>query len=144
MKDRDIKGIFSIGYECDSIEHEADHHAKMLPSTAWLMTILQAKTIMVGIDASCSCRGPDLEPSITAEISYYTHKTVITQNRRWKYLLRSTISKIAIRHHHQKLLLRADFPEVAASHSKSTENHTDACWLSLWPWGPEGTNILTT
>jgi len=46
------------------------------------MTILQAKNITVGIVATCSCRGPDLEPSITAEIVYYTHHdgSLITQN----------------------------------------------------------------
>jgi len=44
------------------------------------MTILQAKNITVGIVATCSRRGPDLEPSITAEIAYYTHGSLITQN----------------------------------------------------------------
>jgi len=55
--------------------------------------------------------GPDLEPSIPAEIAYYTHGTVITQNHQWKYLLQTTTSesKIAIRHHHQKLLTLAAF-----------------------------------
>ena len=37
------------------------------------MTIVQAKNITVGIVTTCSRRGPDLEPSITAEIAYYTH-----------------------------------------------------------------------
>ena len=94
------KGFFWIGYERDCSKHEADHDAKMLQSTAWLMTILQAKNITVGIVASWSRRGPDLEPFIPGEISYYTHSTVITQNCRWKYLLPTTTSKIAIRHHH--------------------------------------------
>jgi len=46
----------------DSSKQEADHHAKNLPRTVWLMTILQAKNITVGIVATCSRRGPDLEP----------------------------------------------------------------------------------
>ena len=54
------------------------------------MTILQAKNTTVCIVVTCSRRGPDLEPSVTAEITYYTHGTVIIQNRRYKYLLRST------------------------------------------------------
>jgi len=70
--DRDIKGNFLIGYERDSSKHEAAHHAKMLQSTAWLMTILQAKNTTVGIVATCSRRDPDLEPSFPAEIAYYT------------------------------------------------------------------------
>ena len=32
--DHNIKGIFLIEYERDSSKHEADYHAKMLPSTA--------------------------------------------------------------------------------------------------------------
>jgi hypothetical protein len=32
--DHNIKRIFLIGYERDSSKHEADYHAKMLPSTA--------------------------------------------------------------------------------------------------------------
>jgi len=91
---------FLIGYEFDSSKHEADHDVKMLQSIAWLMTILWAKNITVGIVSSWSCRGPDLESSIPGEIAYYTHGTVITQNRRWKYLLPTTTSKIVIRHHH--------------------------------------------
>jgi len=98
--DHNIKGIFLIGYEQDSSKYEADYHAKMLTSTAWLMTILEVKHTTVGIVATCSRRGPDLEPSITAEIAYYTHGSLITQNCQWKYLLRSTASKIPIRHHH--------------------------------------------
>jgi len=94
----------------DRSKQEADHHAKMLPSTAWLMTILQAKNTTVGIVATCSCRGPDLEPSITAEIAYYTHGSLITQNCQWKYLLRPTTSKSAITHHHQLLLLEITWP----------------------------------
>ena len=34
----------------------------------------------VGIVATCSRRGPELEPSITAEIACYTHGSLITQN----------------------------------------------------------------
>jgi len=45
------------------------------------MTILQAQTTAVGIVATCSRRGLDLEPSITAEIAYYAHELLITQNR---------------------------------------------------------------
>jgi len=56
----------------DSGKKEVDHHAKMLPSTAWLKTILQAKNTTVGMIATCSRWSPDLEPSITAEIAY-TH-----------------------------------------------------------------------
>jgi hypothetical protein len=95
----------------DSSKQEADHHAKNLPRTAWLMTILQAKNTTVGIVATCSRRGPDLEPSITAEIAYYTHGSLITQNCQWKYLLRPTTSKIAITHHHQLLLQKITWPQ---------------------------------
>jgi len=42
------------------------------------MTILQDKNTTVGIVATCSRRRPDLEPSITAEIAYYTHGSLIT------------------------------------------------------------------
>jgi len=93
----------------DSSKQEADHHAKNLPSTAWLMTILQAKNTTVGIVAICSRRGPDLEPS-TAEITYYTHGLLITQNRQWKYLLRPTAWNLAITHHHQLLLQETTWP----------------------------------
>ena len=92
-----------------SSKQEADHHAEMLPSAAWLMTMLQSKITTVCIVATCSRRGPDLEPSITSEIAYYTHVTVITQNRQWKYLLRPTPSNLAITHHHQLLFLWAPF-----------------------------------
>jgi len=37
------------------------------------MTILQAKNTTVCTVATCSRRGPDLEPSITAEIACNTH-----------------------------------------------------------------------
>jgi len=94
----------------DNSKQEADHHAKHLPRTAWLMTILQTKNTTVGIVATCSHRGPDLEPSITAEITYYTHGSLITQNCQWKYLLRPTTSKIAITHHHQLLLQETAWP----------------------------------
>jgi len=94
----------------DSSKQKADHHAKMSPSTGWLMTILQTKNTTVGIVATCSRRGPDLEPSISAEIAYYTHGSLITQNCRWKYLLRPTTSKIAITHHHQLLLQETTGP----------------------------------
>jgi len=94
----------------DSSKQEADHHAKNLPRTAWLMIILQAKNTTVGIVATCSRRGPDLEPSITAEKAYYTHGSLITQNCWWKYLLRPTTSKIAITHHHQLLLQETAWP----------------------------------
>ena len=60
----DIKGIFLIGYERDSSKHQAENDAKMLQSTAYLMTIFHAKNIRVGIIASWSCRVPDLEPAI--------------------------------------------------------------------------------
>jgi len=92
-----------------SSKQEADHHAEMLPSTAWLMTMLQSKITTVCIVATCSRRGLDLEPSITSEIAYYTHGTVITQNRQWKYLLRPTPSNLAITHHRQLLFLWAAF-----------------------------------
>ena len=98
--------------DCDSSKQEADHHAKNLPRTAWLMTILQAKNTTVGIFATCSRRGPDLKSSITAEITYYTHGSLITQNCQWKYLLRPTASKIAITHHHQLLLQETAWPLV--------------------------------
>ena len=127
--DRDIKGIFWRGYERDSSKHEAVHHAKMLQSTAWLMTILHAKNITVGIVASCSRRGLDLEPSIPAEIAYYTHGTVITQNRRWKYLLLTTTSKIAIRHHHQNA-----WNHLTHENDASPWHHVALCslaWASL-------------
>ena len=94
----------------DSSKQEADHHAKNLLRTAWLMTILQAQNITVGIVATCNRRGPDLEPSITAEIAYYTHGSLITQNCQWKYLLRPTTSKIAITQHHQLLLQETAWP----------------------------------
>jgi len=41
--DHNIKGIFLIGYERDSSKYEAEYHAKILPSTARLMTILEVK-----------------------------------------------------------------------------------------------------
>jgi len=88
----------------DSSNQEADHHAKMLPSTAWLLTTLQAKNTTVGIVATCNRRSPDLQLSITAEIAYYIHGSLITHNCQWKYLLRPTTSKIAITHHRQLLL----------------------------------------
>jgi len=94
----------------DSSKKEADHHVKKLPRTAWLMTILQAKNTTVGIVATCSRRGQDLKPSITAEIAYYTHGSLITQNCQWKYLLRPTASKIAIMHHQQLLLQETAWP----------------------------------
>ena len=97
----------------DSSKQEADHHAKNLPSTAWWMTILQAQNTAVGIVATCSRRGLDLEPSITAEIAYYAHELLITQNRQWKYLLRPTASKIATTHHHQLLLQETAGPSYA-------------------------------
>ena len=96
----------------DNSKQEADHHAKNLSRTAWLMTILQAKNTTVGIVANCSRRGPDLEPSITAGKAYYTHGSLITQNCQWKYLLRPTASKIAITHHHQLLLQETAWPLV--------------------------------
>jgi len=102
MKDRDSSK--------QEIINQADHHAKNLPSTVWLMTILQAKNTTVGIVATCSRRGPDLEPSITAEIDYYTHGSLIMQKCQWKYLLRPTTSKIAITHHHQLLLQETTWP----------------------------------
>jgi len=40
----------------------------------------RSQTPTVGIVATCSRRGPDLEPFITAEIAYYTHGSLITQN----------------------------------------------------------------
>jgi len=107
-----IRGIFLIGYERDSSNHEADYHAKMSTSTAWLMTILEVKHTMVGIVATGSRRGPDLEPSITAKIASYTHGSLITQNCQWKYLLRSSASKILIRHHHQLLLQETAWPLI--------------------------------
>ena len=94
----------------DSSKQEADHHAKILPSTAWLMTILQSKNTTVGIVATCSRRGPHLELFITAEIAYYTQGSRITQNCQWKYLLRPTASKIPITHHHQLLLQETAWP----------------------------------
>jgi len=118
--DHNIKGIFLIGYERDSSKHEADYHAKMLTSTAWLMTILEVNHTTVGIVATCSRRGPDLEPSITAEIAYYTHGTVITQNRQWKNLLRPTPSNFAITHHRQLLFLWAAFLLYSAMFSPLT------------------------
>jgi len=69
------------------------------------MTILQSTITTVCIVATCSRRSPDLEPSITSEIDYYTHGTVITQNRQWKYLLTPTPSNLAWTHHHQLLFL---------------------------------------
>jgi len=96
--------------DCDSSKQEADHYAKNLPITAWLMTIFQAKNTTVGIVATCSRRGPDIDPYITAEIAYYTHGLLITQNCQWKYLLRPTASKIAITHHHQLLLQETAWP----------------------------------
>ena len=69
----------------DSSLQEADHHAKMLASTASLMTILQAKNTTVGIDAICSRRGPDLDyrrnSLLHTWITYYTElpmKVLIT------------------------------------------------------------------
>ena len=62
--DHNIKGIFLIGYERDSSKYEAEYHAKILPSTARLMTILEVKHTTVGIVATCSRRGPDLEPDV--------------------------------------------------------------------------------
>jgi len=94
----------------DSSKQEADHHAKKIPRTAWLMTILQAKNTTVGIVATCGRRGPDLETSITTEIAYYTHRSLITQNCQWKYLSRPTASKIVITHHHQLLLQETAWP----------------------------------
>jgi len=44
------------------------------------MTMIQSKNTTVGIVATYSHRGPDLEPSITAEIAYHTHGSLITQN----------------------------------------------------------------
>ena len=96
----------------DSSKQEADHHAKIIPRTAWLLTILQAKNQTVGIVATCSRRGSDLEPSITAEMAYYTHGSLITQNCQWKYLLRPTASKIAIMPHHQLLLQETAWPAL--------------------------------
>jgi len=116
--DNNIKGIFLIGYERDSSKHEADYHAKMLTSKAWLMTIFDVKHTTVGIVATCSRRCPDLEPSITAEIAHYTHGSLITQNCQWKYLLRSTASKIPIRHHHQ--LQETAWPNSHARFKEST------------------------
>jgi len=81
----------------DSCKQDADHHAKRLTSTAWLMTILQAKNTTVGIVATCSRRGSDPKPSITAEIAYYTHGSLITQNCQWKYLLRPPLRKSLLR-----------------------------------------------
>jgi len=107
----------------DSSKQEAGHHAKMLPSTAWLMKIFQAKNTTVGIVATCSRRAPDLEPSITAEIAYYTHGSLITQICQWKYLLRPTISKIAITHHHQLQLQEITWPNPELFRSLSVIEH---------------------
>jgi len=96
--------------DSDSSKQEADHHAKNLPRTAWLMTIVQAKNTTVGNIATYSRRGSDLEPSITAEKDYYTHESLITQNCHWKNLLRPTASKIAVTHHHQLLLQETAWP----------------------------------
>jgi len=117
----------------DNSKQEADHHAKMLPSTAWLMTIFQSKNTTVGIVATCSHRVPDLEPSIRAEIAYYTHGSLITQNCQWKYLLRPTTSKIAITHHHHLLLQETISPEMGTDsvarqmHQKTVQHY----WVNI-------------
>ena len=71
---------------------------------------------------------PDPEPSITVQIACYTHGNVITQNRRWKYLLRPTAWNFAITHHHQLLFLWAAFLLCASHTCISTFT---SCWKSM-------------
>jgi len=52
--DHNVRGIVLIWYDRDSSKHEADYHAKVLTSTAWLITILKVKHTTVGIVATCS------------------------------------------------------------------------------------------
>jgi len=73
----------------------------------------------------------DLGPSISAEISYYTHGTVITQNCWWKYLLQTITSKIAIRHPHQRLSLWAAFLQHATVSKTSLQTHACQCRRSV-------------